>query len=132
MRARLPWILAGLAGLVAAAALGLAASRLTEPPVGLSGEPVSAGEALAPGRTTATTPRRAVTTPARRRTRPTRTTTTPAVAPAPAPVPAARVPAARVPAPTAVPTTPSDDHSGSGGGDDNGGGGKGRDHPEDD
>jgi hypothetical protein len=48
MRERMLWVVLGVVSLLLAAALGLATSRLTEAPVGLSAEPVSAGEALAP------------------------------------------------------------------------------------
>jgi hypothetical protein len=48
MRERLIWISAGLLGLLLAAALASATSSVTTPDVGLAGEPVSAGEALAP------------------------------------------------------------------------------------
>lgn len=61
MRERLLWILAGAAGLVLAAGVGLAASELTRAPVGLSAEPVSAGEALAPKPRRTARPRRTQT-----------------------------------------------------------------------
>ena len=48
MRERMLWVGIGVLSLLLAAALGLATSSLTEAPVGLSAEPVSAGEALAP------------------------------------------------------------------------------------
>jgi hypothetical protein len=48
MRDRLLWVIAGAAGLVLAAGIGLATASLTRAPVGLSAEPVSAGQALAP------------------------------------------------------------------------------------
>jgi hypothetical protein len=75
MRERLIWISAGLLGLVLAAALASATSRVTTPDVGLAGEPVAAGEALAPPRAQATTttsrearaPRRAKARPAKAR-----------------------------------------------------------------
>lgn len=60
MRERLIWISAGLMGLLLAAALASATNRVTQPDVGLAGEPVSAGEALAPPPQTTVT----VTTPA--------------------------------------------------------------------
>lgn len=53
MRERLIWISAGLLGLVFAASLAMATSRVTKPDVGLAGEPVSAGQALAPPPATA-------------------------------------------------------------------------------
>src|SRR5918998_1422804 len=51
MRERMLWVGIGVLSLLLAAALGLATSKLTEAPVGLSAEPVSAGEALAPDAT---------------------------------------------------------------------------------
>ncbi|HWC26454.1 MAG TPA: hypothetical protein VG474_07720 [Solirubrobacteraceae bacterium] len=69
MRERTIWIAAGLLGLLVAVGLAVLTNHVARPPVGLSGEPVSAGEQLAPPRTarTATTParRRGATTPAR-------------------------------------------------------------------
>jgi hypothetical protein len=56
MRERTIWISAGLLGLGVAVALALLTSRVAQPPVGLSGEPVSAGRALAPARTATTAP----------------------------------------------------------------------------
>jgi hypothetical protein len=110
MRERLIWISAGLLGLVVAAALASATSRVTSPDVGLAGEPVAAGEALAPPRVQATTttsravraPRRASARPARvrpakrarKRTAATRSRSRRAAASAPA-TPAAARPAAR-------------------------------------
>ncbi|MCO5316252.1 MAG: hypothetical protein M9938_08840 [Solirubrobacterales bacterium] len=62
----LRWILLGLVGIVLAVAIALAAANLIRQPVGLAGEPVSAGSALepavgAPGRTVA--PKPAATNP---------------------------------------------------------------------
>jgi hypothetical protein len=94
------WVLIALLGLAVAALVSLGASDLTSQPVGLSSEPLTAGDQLAPQRTvtvvrthtvTDTTPRRTTT---RSTTRPTATT------PPPAPPPAAT----------------SDDHGGRGGG----------------
>lgn len=45
---RLRWSLLALAGLVAAVAVGVAAAALTSSRIGLSSEPIRAGEALAP------------------------------------------------------------------------------------
>lgn len=47
-RERTTWIAAGLLGLVAAIALAVLTNRVSQPPVGLTGQPISAGEALAP------------------------------------------------------------------------------------
>jgi hypothetical protein len=73
MRERLVWIGLGLLGLVAAAAIGLAASKVTDAPIGLSAEPVSAGEALAPKRTATPRPRRRATPTATATSAPTAT-----------------------------------------------------------
>lgn len=48
------WILLGICGIVLALAIALAAGSLARQPVGLSGEPVSAGSALDPGPSTQT------------------------------------------------------------------------------
>jgi hypothetical protein len=81
MRERMLWICLGLLSLLLAGALGLATSRLTEAPIGLSAEPVSAGEALAPKQRPEPTP-----TATAKRKRPKRTPTpTPTPAPAAAP-----------------------------------------------
>jgi hypothetical protein len=62
------WVLAALAGLALAAGVTYSAGRLSTQRIGLSSEPLSAGDELAP-RTTAT-PRRALTAaPTRTRTR---------------------------------------------------------------
>ena len=103
MRERMLWVGIGVLSLLLAAALGLATSRLTEAPVGLTAEPVSADEALAPA------PREAATatptpTPDRERRR-RRRTPTPTPTPARTPVPTA-VPTA---APTAAPVSPAPD-----------------------
>jgi hypothetical protein len=106
MRERMLWVGIGVLSLLLAAALGLATSRLTEAPVGLTAEPVSADEALAPS-----------------------PTATPAATATPAPAERVRKPKpTATPAPTAVPTAaPSSGDDGSGednsghGSDDSGG-----------
>jgi len=102
-----------IGGLVLAAGLTTAASTLSGQSVGLSAEPLSAGESLAP---------RETATPARTRTpRPTRTAT-------PKPTRTATPQPTRTPAPTV-----DDDNRGPGGGDDDGGGhGRGRGRGGDD
>jgi hypothetical protein len=65
MRERLIWFSAGLLGLLLAAALAGATSRVTTPDVGLAGEPVSAGEALAPPATAGGTAQPVTALPAR-------------------------------------------------------------------
>jgi uncharacterized membrane protein YgcG len=118
-RAGLGWFALALLGLVIAAGVSLAASRLSSQHIGLSSEPLSAGQKLSPAVTTTTTVHRTTRTT---RTTKTRTTQT------------ARPPALVTPAPaitrsvTTAQTTGShgsrsrgddsgsDDHSGSGGG----------------
>jgi hypothetical protein len=112
MRERLTWIGLGALGLLVAAALGVATSRLTEAPVGLAAEPVSAGQALAP----APAPTEAATAkPTPKRTRTPRPKRTPTAAPTRAPTTA--------PQTTAPPVASVDD---SGGDDDSSGRGRGR------
>lgn len=69
MSERTIWIAAGLLGLVVAVALAVLTSHVSQPPVGVPGEPVSAGKALAPART-------ATVSRARPDRSPTRTTAT--------------------------------------------------------
>jgi hypothetical protein len=76
------WILAAIAGLVLAAGITVAASRLSTVQVGLSSEPLRAGESLAPAPTPVKRPAR----PKRRRPAPTATPTpTPTATPTPVP-----------------------------------------------
>jgi hypothetical protein len=102
-----------LLGLVIAAGVSLAASRLSSQHIGLSSEPLSAGQQLSPVQTTTTTTHHTT------RTHTTRTAKPPkAVAPT----------TARSVTTTPQPTT--DDHGGSGrggGSDDHGSGGHGSD-----
>jgi allophanate hydrolase subunit 2 len=51
------WILLALAGLAVAVALSVAASNLSTQPIGLSGEPLRAGDRLAPASVNTTTTR---------------------------------------------------------------------------
>jgi uncharacterized membrane protein YgcG len=67
------WALAALLGLVLTAAVTWAASQLASQHIGLSSEPLSVANGLAPR----TTPTRAPTTPTRAPTTPMRTSTTP-------------------------------------------------------
>ncbi len=106
-------VLVALAGLVLAAAISYAASRLVSQPIGLISEPVGVGESLAPVVTSV--PVGTTTTPAKKKSR---TSTTPAtVAPpvtqAPPPVTrTVRPPAQTAPATTRPPvTTTGDDDS---------------------
>jgi hypothetical protein len=93
------WVLAAVAGVLLVAGITAAASSLSTQTIGLSSEPLSAGEQLTPRATAEAT---ATPTP---KPKPTRTPT-----PTPTSVPTA--------APTAIPTVGDDDHSGKGGGDD--------------
>jgi hypothetical protein len=109
------WILAAIAGVLLVAGVTAAASSLSTQAIGLSSEPLTAGDQLTPRATPTATPK---TKPKpRKRAKPT---------PTPTPTPTA--------VPTAVPTVDdhgggSDDHSGkgSGGSDDDGSGGHGAD-----
>ena len=121
MRERMLWVGIGVLSLLLAAALGLATSKLTEAPVGLSAEPVSAGEALAPS----STPDARATPDATREPR----------KPKPTPTPTRTA----TPAPAAPPAeTDDDDNSGKGSSDDDGGSdddsgqGRGRGRSDDD
>jgi|SRR4051794_33585736 hypothetical protein len=111
------WILAAVAGVLLVAGVTAAASSLSTQTVGLSSEPLSAGEQLTPRATAEPT---ATPTPKpKARKKPERTPT-----PTPAAAPTA--------VPTAVPTVDDhgggDDHSGKGGGgSDNSGHGGGSD-----
>lgn len=58
-RTLLVWIAVGLAGLALAAGVTYAAMQLSSQRIGLSAEPPSAGEELAPAGATTTVPRRA-------------------------------------------------------------------------
>jgi hypothetical protein len=119
MRSVVLWSLAALAGILVAAGITLAASSLSSQQIGLSAEPLSAGDALVPERTATPDPTPTATPEKRRKKRRPQRTATPA------------------PTATAVPTVEAgDDHGGdrgSGGGDDDGGGsGRGRGRGGDD
>ena len=100
------WILGALAGVVLAAGVTYAASSLSTQRIGISSEPVSAGQELAPK---ATATRTATPTPTPRKKAKPKPTATPQ------------------PTATAIPTV--DDH---GGGSDDHGGGRGGGHGSDD
>lgn len=112
------WALLALAGLAVAVALSIAASNLSTQPIGLSGEPLRAGDKLAPPPVT-----RTVTTTARakrkkRKARPTLKGT-------PTQTRTAPVPTFTPTTPTVTAVEPGDDHGGNrqsgkgrGGGDD--------------
>src|SRR3954453_4627848 len=74
------WVLLALAGLAVAVALSVTASNLSTQPIGLSGEPLRAGDRLAP--TTATRTSATVHKKARPRVKPPATGTAPATGPA--------------------------------------------------
>lgn len=67
------WIALALAGLAVAVALSVAASNLSTQPIGLSGEPLRAGDKLAPP---VTAPARPTMTTTTKRTKPRRPSTT--------------------------------------------------------
>src|SRR3954451_15594970 len=79
------WVLIALAGLAIAVLLSVAASNLSTQPIGLEGEPLRAGERLAP----ATAAQRTTARPRRKSpphsTTTTRTTTTTQTTPTPGP-----------------------------------------------
>jgi hypothetical protein len=110
------WILAAIAGVLLVAGVTAAASSLSTQAIGLSSEPLTAGDQLTPRATPTATPKQQPKPRKKQRPRPTATPT-----PAPTAVP------------TAVPTV--DDHGGgsdnsgkgSGGSDDHGSGGHGAD-----
>jgi hypothetical protein len=111
MRSVVLWTLAALAGILVAAGITLAASSLSSQQIGLSAEPLSAGDALVPATPTAA-PTASKTPEQQKKKRRAQRTATPA------------------PTATAVPTVraePGDDHGGNrGSGSDDGGGGSGK------
>ena len=121
MRRTVLWVLAAVAGVLLVAGVTYAASSLTTQTVGLSSEPLSAGEELVP--TATPTPKATATpTPKPKKKKKKRATPTPTPTATPTAVP------------TAVPTVDDhggDDSSGHGsddsGGDDNSGHGGGGD-----
>jgi hypothetical protein len=111
------WILAAIAGVLLVAGVTAAASSLSTQAIGLSSEPLTAGDQLTPRATPTATPKPKPEAKPRKKQRPRPTAT-------PTPAPTA--------VPTAVPTV--DDHGGSdnsgkgsGGSDDHGSGGHGAD-----
>jgi hypothetical protein len=99
------WALLALVGIAVAVALSVAAGSLSTQPIGLSSEPLRAGDRLAPAERTVVQPAakpKRKRKPARSRSGSTATTT----APAPAPVPT-QTTVTPVPAPTAVTPTPT-------------------------
>jgi len=113
MLRRVLWFLGALAGVVLAAGVTYAASSLSTPQVGLSGEPPSAGADLAPRTTATPTPTPRPQRTATPRPRPKRTAT-----PRPRPT--------TVPVPTPVPTVDDDGGESGESGDDSSGKGRGR------
>ncbi len=124
----LRWSLLALAGLIAAVAVGVAAAALTSSRIGLSSEPIRAGEALAPkpARPDGRRGGRGRDHPEDRSHRggggsnrsTTSTTTVPTTTVPPAPPPATTVPPATTTPQTTQQTTTSDDSGHSEGGDD--------------
>lgn len=102
--ATLRWIGLALLGIVVAAAVAVAGSRLASRQIGLASEPITAGDSLAPARKAAGAPQRSTPEPEP-------TTAAPSEPPAPAP-PATTAPAA--------PSGGADDSAG--GGSEEGGG----------
>ena len=126
-RSKFIWVVLALAGLVVAGGVSYAASRLAQPSVGLTNEPVSAGVRLAPVRAREHRPTsRPQSKPHHKRGSShggSPTQATPAPVPAPAAVPPPAPPATRPqPAPSPPKTHGGDDssnHTGGGhGGDD--------------
>jgi hypothetical protein len=115
------WILLALAGLALAVALSVTASNLSTQPIGLSGEPLRAGQKLAPAGVTRDTTTTRTTAKHRHKRRP-KTTTTPTTT--------TTTPTTATPAPTITPsptTTSGGGGSGSGGEPDDHGRRSGRD-----
>ena len=110
-RSILLWSLAALGGLLLAAGVTLAASSLSSQRIGLSAEPLSAGDDLAPSGSP-DVPQRAADTATRTPTATPRATRTPTPSPTPPP--------ARTVAPT---TSSGADNGGGGGGSDDSSGG---------
>ena len=108
------WSLAAPARLLLAAGLTLAASSLSSQRIGLSAEPLSAGDDLAPSGSP-DVPQRAADTATRTPTATPRATRTPTSSPTPPP------------ARTVAPTTSSGDDNGGGGGSDDSSSGSGGD-----
>jgi hypothetical protein len=123
MPATLRWLGLALLGILVAAAISIAASRLAGQQIGLASQPISAGDALAP---------RSVQKPNRHRrnghnagrgtTTATPTKTSPATTTTPTPEPA--TPAPPTTSPSVPPSEPQPGHDGEQGG---GGGGGGAD-----
>src|SRR5688572_15296375 len=108
-RATVLWLLLAASGVMLVAGVTLAASTLSTQSVGLSSEPLSAGDELAPKETATATPRATATaTPERRARRARRREDRAARGPAAAPTATARPPVA------AVDDDDDDDNSGSG------------------
>jgi hypothetical protein len=119
------WALLALAGIAVAVALSVAAGSLSTQPIGLSDEPLRAGDRLAPATRTVVKPAaktKRKRKPARRRSPSTATTTTPAPVPVQTQTTVTPVPAPTVVTPTQTQThtstsddgrrEPGDDHGG--------------------
>jgi hypothetical protein len=114
MSATVRWLGLALLGILIAAAISIAASRLASQQIGLASQPISAGDALAPA---AKTPEPRHSPPGKRRSGNPPSTgvhATPESTPQPAPSSPA--------SPAPLPPAHVDDSGGSGGGDQGGGG----------
>lgn len=108
------WLGLALLGILVAAGVAVAASRLASQQIGLASEPISAGDALAPARLS----------PPRRRQRPPRHKAKPEKTVPTVPTVTAPPPPTTTPAPAPAPPG-SESHSTGGGGEHHGGGGGG-------
>jgi hypothetical protein len=126
------WIALALIGLVLAAGVSIAASKLTRQHIGIASEPLSAGRELAPATTTTPAQRPAARHRHHHRKHHTSTTTTPPpVNPTPTPVTPPPVTPAPTPAPSPPATqTPPQHRDDSSGKDDSGGTGSGGAHDD--
>lgn len=116
--ATLRWLGLALLGILVAAGVAIAASRLASQQIGLASEPISAGDALAPAKLSPPRHRRR---PPRHQAKPERTVPT---------VPTVTAPPATTPTP-APPPPRSESHSPGGDGEHHGGGGGGGGHADD-
>ena len=126
------WILIALAGLAIAVALSVAASNLSTQPIGLEGEPLRAGERLAPVTVTETSATTATTTAQKNAKSRTKTPTATATATGPVPTTTTTPPPVYSP-PATTPTQTATSGTGTttGGHREDDRGGVDRDHDDD-
>ncbi|MGK2956438.1 MAG: hypothetical protein ACSLFI_12320 [Solirubrobacterales bacterium] len=105
------WLLLGIFGIALAVAIALAAGSLASQPIGLSGEPVSAGSALEPAQVMSPVPEVKRRKPDRRNESGSEETSN--VGPVDPPVAPAPVTAPSQPAPPVETGTPDDSNTGS-------------------